>query len=66
MLITRPEYCATTLVPVAAEQRDLGDVGSAEPAKGSAPLRIVVAKPGWTVTIGAPRLWPPCAMPAWR
>jgi methylmalonyl-CoA mutase C-terminal domain/subunit len=46
-LITRPDYCATTLVLVAAEQRDLGDVGSgAELARGSTPLRIVVAKPG--------------------
>ena len=46
MLITRQDYCGTTLVPVAAEQRNLGDVGSAEPAQDSAPLRIVVAKPG--------------------
>jgi methylmalonyl-CoA mutase, C-terminal domain len=40
------DYCGTTLVPVAAEQRNLGDAGSAEPARDSAPLRIVVAKPG--------------------
>src|SRR5215210_5051673 len=46
MLITRAGYCGTTLVPVAAEQRDLGDVGAAEQAQGSAPLRIIVAKPG--------------------
>src|SRR5215204_4038958 len=46
MLITRAGYCGTTLVPVAAEQRDLGDVGAAEQAQDSAPLRIVVAKPG--------------------
>jgi methylmalonyl-CoA mutase, C-terminal domain len=46
MLITRQDYCGTTLVPVAAEQRNLGDAGSAEPARDSAPLRIVVAKPG--------------------
>src|SRR5215204_2145099 len=46
-LITRPDYCATTLVLVAAEQRDLGDVRSgAELARASTPLRIVVAKPG--------------------
>lgn len=46
-LITRPDYCATTLVLVAAEQRDLGDVSSgAELARASTPLRIVVAKPG--------------------
>jgi methylmalonyl-CoA mutase, C-terminal domain len=42
-----PGHCGTTtLVPVAAEQRDLGDVGAAEQAQDSAPLRIVVAKPG--------------------
>jgi methylmalonyl-CoA mutase C-terminal domain/subunit len=37
----------TTLVPVPAEQRDLADVGSVDPpVQDSAPLRIVVAKPG--------------------
>ena len=47
MLITRPDYCATTLVLVASEEHDVGEVRPrGGPARGSAPLRIVVAKPG--------------------
>lgn len=42
-----PRLSVTTLVLVAAEQRDPEDVGSdPEPARASTPLRIVVAKPG--------------------